>query len=256
VTISRPCGEHDPDVVTAAAIGVVAFVGAMLVHEGLGHAGACVALGGRAIVFPVWTQTSVQKPAIVAAGPLANLLFGGIALAFVSRTHSAQDHLRYFAWLTAAFNLLNLTGYATLGAATGFGDWGVVLTAAHAQGFVRLAVALVAGAAYYGSLRILAAVGARYLTASTGWRWTVPPYVAAGIVACVATAMSGQGRPVMLVAVAASFGAGIGLPVLHDWGRRAAVTDPAALARHGGWRLASAIATVAFVWIGRGLSVP
>jgi hypothetical protein len=68
--------------------------------------------------------------------------------------------------------------------------------------------------------------------------------------------MSGQGRPILLVAVAASFGAGIGLPVMHDWGRRAAMTDPAELTRHVGWLLTSAIATVAFVWIGRGLSVP
>ena len=40
-----------PDLLTIAAIAIVATVTANFIHEGLGHGGMCVATGGRPLVL-------------------------------------------------------------------------------------------------------------------------------------------------------------------------------------------------------------
>jgi hypothetical protein len=40
-----------PDIPTLVAIAVVAYAVANVVHEGLGHSGTCVLVGGRPIVL-------------------------------------------------------------------------------------------------------------------------------------------------------------------------------------------------------------
>jgi hypothetical protein len=96
------------DPLTIAAIGLLVGALADFIHEGLGHGGACLLVGGKPTLltsmnfawdgsgFPRWTFRVVA-----AGGTIANLLAGTLALAMLRRPPSAV-HLHYFLWLFAA----------------------------------------------------------------------------------------------------------------------------------------------------------
>lgn len=216
-TVLHADAQAQDDTLTAAAIGALAFIATMIVHEALGHGSACAALGGRAVVYPVSMQCSIQSNWMVAAGPLANLVCGVALWSFFIRFRRPPVHIHRFLWLTIAFNLFNTAGYLGLGAATGFGDWGVVLGGISWP--LRVFLVVLAGALYYGFMCAVAVAGSGFLHNSRGWRLTLAPYLTAGIVACAAALRSPFGRGYLAMAAAASVGAGLGLPVMHDWGR-------------------------------------
>ena len=107
-----------PDLVTLAAIGVVAYLTANLVHEGLGHGGACLLVGGKAkAISSAWFECEIVgvspwgQRAVKAAGTVAKLLVGsGAALALV-RLRPRGAHVYYALWLLAMANLFPATGY-------------------------------------------------------------------------------------------------------------------------------------------------
>ena len=246
--------EHPDDhIPTAAAIGSLAFIATMIIHEGFGHGGVCAAIGGRIVLYPVSMQSNIDSRLMVAAGPLANLLAGAALWLLLTRSTRISTHLRYFLWLTAAFNLFNAAGYAGLGALTGFGDWGVLLRWTRLPWVFRIGVALLAGILYYVFMRALAFAAGGFL----GKRLVLAPYLAAGITAILAASLSRLGVGYLAVAAAASLGAGWGLLVIHDWGQASRRPFSAArLSRSNGWIFGSLVATIAFVvLIGRGLTM-
>ena len=112
-----------------------------------------------------------------------------------------------------AFNLFDAAGYFCLGAITGFGDWGVLLSAVPL--WWKVGLALFGGSLYYGSMHAVASSGSVFLRGissgpARGRHLTVAPNLAAGVVACAAAFMSPLGRSYVWVAAAASFGAGLG----------------------------------------------
>jgi len=69
-----------PDLLTIAAIAIVATVIADFIHEGLGHGGMCVATGGRPLVLStVHFECSADTRLVAAGGTLANLIFGTLS---------------------------------------------------------------------------------------------------------------------------------------------------------------------------------
>ena len=96
-------------------IGTLALIAMCLVtftHEGLGHGGACLALGGRVeLLTSSLFRCDRASPAIDAAGPLANLLLGLAALALRSRIAGRRVVLRLFLILVTAFSLFWDGGY-------------------------------------------------------------------------------------------------------------------------------------------------
>ena len=236
--------QPDNDIPTAAAIGALAFISTMMIHEAAGHGGVCALLGGRWTLYPVSMQCSIESRWMVAAGPLANLVAGSALWLWPWRGLSGS--LRYYVWLTMAFNWFNFAGYLGLGALTGFGDWGVVMGSA---GWVfKAVVALAAGGLYYVFMRAVAGAGT-----FRGRRATRAPYLAAGVVACGAAALGPLGPSYVAVAAAASFGAGTGLLAIQDW---AGDSRPDVLWRRYGWMATAIAATVPYlVVIGRGLRI-
>src|SRR5262249_14732043 len=127
-----PSPRHD--LLTVAAIGLVAYALANLLHEGLGHGGACLLVGGRPVVlsslhFDGDTEglTRGANRLIAAGGTLVNLLVGGIALAALSRSRRLPAQARYFFWLLAFVNLFHGTGYFLFSGVAGIGDWASVI---------------------------------------------------------------------------------------------------------------------------------
>jgi hypothetical protein len=131
-------GSRD-GVVTTTAIGVLASVLAAVVHEAMGHGGMCLALGGRPIrLTSLFLQCSLQRPLIAVAGPLANLVLGGIALGYARhlRQRRAYPHAQLFWWLLAVYDLFFGLGYLVFSGITGTG-W-VIAAAVAAIVFVAV----------------------------------------------------------------------------------------------------------------------
>jgi len=205
-------------------------------------------------------QCSVTSSILVAAGPLTNVVVGGMLWIILNRSHSIRVHMRYFLWLTMAFNMFDAAGYLGLGAITGFGDWGALLGTVKTLG--RVGLALGAALLYYGSMHAVASVGRDFLGRTSGGvargrRLTLAPYFSAGIVAAAAALVGPLGLSYVWVAVAASFGAGVGLLAIHDWGKSSVQPESETLLTRGsGWLVVSAVISALFVFVvGRGLTI-
>src|SRR5262249_54209746 len=127
-----PSPRHD--LLTVAAMGLVAYALANLLHEGLGHRGACLLVGGKPLVlsslhFDGDTEGLPRgaNRLIAAGGTVVNLLVGGIALAALSRSRTLPAQVRYFFWLLAFVNLFQGTGYFLFSGVAGIGDWASVI---------------------------------------------------------------------------------------------------------------------------------
>ena len=101
------------DRMTLVAIAIVAYALANLIHEGLGHAGTCVVVGGRLTALSAVhaecaaeSRSLLANSLITAAGTLANLLAGATAWLLLSRQEARLTSRRYFLWLLMTLNLL------------------------------------------------------------------------------------------------------------------------------------------------------
>ncbi len=142
--------ERSADLPTAAAVGIVAYAAANVVHELAGHCGAAAMLGGGCDYI---STTDIRLgpgtpldlfPVIAAAGTLANFAAAAIAIVLLRRWALAGAG-QLFLWLLAAINLFVGAGYLAVSPIVGFGDWHNILVALDA-GIVWRAGTAAAGA--------------------------------------------------------------------------------------------------------------
>jgi hypothetical protein len=145
----------DLDRLTVVVISALAYTLANLVHEGLGHGGACLLLGARptmlnAIFFDYDEATASEavRRAISAAGSIANVIVALPLLAWIRGRAPRSPHARYFLWLFCAVSLLTAFGYPIYSGAAGIGDWARVIDGARPAWAYRL-VLVVAGTLLY-----------------------------------------------------------------------------------------------------------
>lgn len=129
------------DLRTLVALGALAFVVKCVVHEAIGHGGACLLIGGEPIALSsAWWSGDYPGVSLDArrferaAGTLANLLVAASAAAALAAT---RRHARraghplgtgaFFLWLVLVTNLLSGGGYLMVDPLFGFGDWTAVL---------------------------------------------------------------------------------------------------------------------------------
>jgi hypothetical protein len=147
VETTTAAGSKD-DLLTLAALGIVAYIFCDLGHEIAGHGGVCLATGGQPASF---STTHFQclggwQPAITAAGILFNITFGATLWLTLRKERGLSSPMRHFLWLTMAYNLFSGWGYLVQSSVTDSGDW---------ANFLRL-------------------------TGQTGWRWSMIPVGIAG----------------------------------------------------------------------------
>ena len=124
-------GSSRLHVATLAAIGVLVYVIKNVVHEGLGHGGVCLLVGGEPVaISSAWWDGTYDGVSdwgvrwVAAGGTFANLILAGALLALWRPTHrlrSDRSAFGYFIWLLIVANLLSGGGYMMVDPIGGFG---------------------------------------------------------------------------------------------------------------------------------------
>lgn len=258
---------------TVAAIAVIAYAFANVLHEGLGHGGACLVTGCTPKVLSSMhfdgDTAGLSRAAtnfIQAGGTLANLLAAVLSFAWFRRDRAASVHTRYFAWLFGTVNLLHAAGYLLFSGVGNIGDWAEIVRGLQPAWAWRTSMAVLGGTTYWFSVRYALVTmgpfigGERPERYRSGLTLMLVPYVTGAALYLVA----GMFNPVGLVlvaisAVAASLGGTSGLA----WGPQylrgniipRASVSPAAIPRSTGWIVAAAgIALVFIAILGPGIT--
>lgn len=148
-----------PDRLTLVAISALAYIVEVALHEHLGHAVSCIALGSRVLEFGAFyvnCDSALLSPAgarlVALAGPAVSLMTGIGAFALLGRIPVAYRAAWYLTWLTGALGLMTATGYPLFSGISGLGDFGTTpdgaLSGATPEWLWRVALT-VAGAVGY-----------------------------------------------------------------------------------------------------------
>jgi hypothetical protein len=233
-------------------LGMLAFVCACVAHEAIGHAGACLATGGRIVLLTsVYARCAPGAPVIDAAGPLMNLVVAAMAWRVFAwrEPSSTMGQLAVFVF---AFNAMWGAGYFIYSAVLDIGDLTFVWRDLHATPpwLWRTVLGLLGVMLYRASLRVIAQ--------------RLPPklpvllaYVSAGALAVISVCFANTDLiPAMREAVSESLLASVGLAYLALFPRKFRATPVTVPVHVSGWFTMAAVPIiVAFLWsLGRGLS--
>jgi hypothetical protein len=256
------------DALTLAAVGVIAYVLSTLIHEAVGHGGACLLSGKTVIVIStVHMQCSVDSRLVQAGGTLANFAAAALFFALQRSASRSAPVLRFFYWLSMTINLLMATGYFLFSGIGAFGDWADFIAGLGPQRALRIALTVLGGLGYLLSAW-LALLAMRPLIGSDPVqrivrtrRLTHIPYVVGGALACIAASRNPAGWYLIALSAAAStFGGTSALLWMHHWLRDqkrfplGSELEPVPIARSWPWITAAvAFALVFIVVIGPGV---
>jgi len=255
------------DRATIIAISALAYSLANVVHEGLGHGGACILLGARPTMFNAiffnYDETtasgSVQR-AISAAGSILNLIVGLPLVGLLRSRVRLSPRWRYFLWLFCAVNLLTAFGYLLFSGIGGIGDWARVIEGARPAILFRLAL-VVSGALLYFVIapRLLMPALDPFLgrepdaRVARARRLSLVPYLAGSGTMVVAGLLNPLGMKIVLISAAAASLGGTSLLAWYPAIPRApssfATDAPLEITRGIPWIVAAVIATVIFVLV-------
>lgn len=152
-----PDAASADDVLTVAAIGLLAYASADIAHHLFGHGAACLALGGSIIsVSSIFVHCTLRGAPIDLAGPSANLVLGLIALLVTRAARELSASARLFWILTAAFNLLWFSLQLVFSAATRTDDWAWAMHVYGVTEPIRYGLIVIGAAAYVRTIRVVA----------------------------------------------------------------------------------------------------
>jgi len=211
-------------VLTVIAVGIIVHAATALLHEGLGHGGACLLVGGTPLRLTSASfdcnvaPTRVAAGKIVAAGgTIINLITGAIAL-WLFRRSSDHGTRRFALWLFAATNIMVGLGYFFYSGVSNIGDWADVIHDENPTWLWRTLIAAGGFAAYCWATvqlyRLLATIvrgdaDERYKLAN---KLSLIAYVTGVLIACAAGLFNPGGVLILLISsTAASLGGTSGL---------------------------------------------
>lgn len=254
-----------PDCWTVAAIAIVAYALASVLHEGAGHGGACLLTGGQPqAMSSVFFTCNREGRLVDAGGTIANLA-AGLIFWLASRGVSRAARWRYFLWLSMTINLLQGTGYFLFSGVANIGDWAAFFRGFEPAWLWRAGLTMLG----IGSYGLCVWIAVREMRPFLGHedaerlprakRLTLVPYFTGGIFSCVAGMLNPVGMILVAIsAAAASFGGTSGLAWMWQLlrGRRVPpqVREMPPLTRSRGWLLAAAVVGALFIaFLGPGL---
>ena len=253
--------EPDPsDTATIVGIAIIAYIVATMLHEAVGHGGACILVGGRAIeVTTVSMDCGADSRLVMAAGTGMNVLAGALFFVLGRMTSPASPRLKYFLWLSMTLNLFMAAGYFAFSGIGGFGDWALFIKGLGPEWAWRVGMTIFGVAAYMSVARLSLLELRPLIGSDTAQRYVRAvrlsklPYFAGGILACVAGALNPQGWIlVVLSAGASTFGGTSGLLWAIDWLKGSRIplgSEPVPLPIRKSWPWIATAAVMAAVFI-------
>jgi len=207
------------DWLTIAAIGVVVFLLQNLLHEGVGHGGACLLVGGRPVALSTayfdCDLTGLPDPSrriVASAGSLLNAALGLLCWVAVRGRQRFLPRFRYFLWLLMSVNLLGATGYLLFSGVLGAGDWMVVVDGLQPAWVWRWGLVVAGLALYLLSTWISLGVLNEFIGGDEparfgrGGKLTVIPYLAGSSTTTISSFFNPLGGVFVLTSAAATFG--------------------------------------------------
>jgi hypothetical protein len=248
-------------VIALAAMGVTAYGSCDLLHELVGHGGACVATGGQAVTFSSFHFQCLggAQPFVCAAGILANIVAGLVFWIVLRRAPRLPAAARYFLWLVLAYNLFSAWGYIVTSTISDSGDWANALRGTALPRQAKGGMALLAGGFYLASIFVAASWLRTYVGFGLPrrvWRLIFVPYLAAALMAATAAMLSGilTRREALTAAISTTLGTWgfLFLPVALLFLRRQRETvsenqAPDVVSFGWSWMVVAVILTIVFV---------
>ena len=248
------------DLPTVCSIAIVAYLMANVLHEGVGHAAVCRAVGCRPQILTTayveWEAGFASDAAqrlISAGGTLVNLLAGLAFAALLQIFRTAGGPVRYFLWISTAVNILVGTGYFLFSGVIGIGDWIRVIDGWEPSSFWRTSLAVMGTVLYVGaimfSLRLLAPlIGGQPGAIRRAVRLTTVPYVLGSVASTLGSLLNPMGAILVVISFAAHLGGTSGLAWMAQmfttrWFSLADGT-PIDIPRQWSWMIAAAILLV------------
>lgn len=248
------------DPLTIVCVALAAYMVSNLLHEVVGHGGACLTVGGRPLaVSTVDMQCSVDHRLVTAGGTIVNLLAAALFCALGRAAGPRNVVWRYFFWIAMTLNMFGAAGYFAFSGVGGFGDWAVFIRGFEPAWAWRVGLALFGALAYLLAIRISLLelrplIGSdrrgRY---SRGVQLSRLPYFAGGTLACLAGALNPAGWILVALSAAAStFGGSSALLWMMEllrggWIPPGSAPDPPPIPRSWGWIATAAIG--ACLWV-------
>jgi hypothetical protein len=257
--------KNGPDLLTLASLALVAYALANVVHEGIGHGGTCLLVGGRPLVLTSmhFQGDTEGLPAradrlIAAGGTIANLVAAALALPWLRWGRDRSPAAWTFAWIFASVNLLQATGYPLFSGVGGIGDWAAVTRGWTPEWLWRVALAVMGGVCYFLSVLWAMKTLATRLEETgrarvkAAYVYTLTPYLVGGALYVAAGLVNPAGMMLVAVsAVAASFGGTSGFAwgplLLHDPDIPSASGPVGLLTRSWGWVALAGVVGGAFI---------
>lgn len=187
---------------TVIAIAIIAYAGANITHEIIGHCGSVALLGGKCNFISTTdlklaTEIPTWKFRIVAiAGSGANCLAGLMWLWLLRTWRNSTPALRYFLWLSVCVNLFLPSTYLLTSPLIMFGDWYNIIIDLPREFGWRIAMTAGGTVACWFSFRLcrtelgkLIGFGGKSAQ-SHAWGLVVPAYVIGGATAISAALFS------------------------------------------------------------------
>lgn len=252
---------------TVVAITAIVHALGSLLHEGLGHGGACLATGAHPVsLTSVYFDCSRNNRWVSAGGTLVNFAAGFLCWLLLRRSRESSPRLRFFLWLLMTLNLLDGAGYFLFSGVGNIGDWADVIRGLQPTWAWHAGLAVFGAALYFLLVCVAGRELLRFLPAGED-RWraarrlTLLPYVAGGIISCIAGSFNPQGMIfVAISAAAASFGGASGLAWMSWFMARSPRWFPSSsepfrpLTRSRGWIIAGCVVgTLLIFGLGRGV---
>ena len=220
---SHPSKGKTVDLLTVASLGVIAFIVQNVIHEGFGHGGACVLVGGDPVALSTayfdcdynGVSTAGRK-FVAAAGSLLNVATAVLFLAWLRRV-SSNGALRLFLWLSVALGLLTGTGYLLFSGVLNVGDWAVIIDGYEPHALWRILLTIAGIGLYLGCIAFLLKELARYVgIEEPGWLKTaflvtIIPYFTGSVGSTIGAFLNPISPVLIATSAAAAFGGASGL---------------------------------------------
>lgn len=207
------------DLLTILAVGILSFIIKNVLHEAVGHGGACLMMGGTPLALSSahfeCDTTSVSKTGIrfiASAGTLVNFLFAYIFWLAFNNQDFKSDTLKYFFWFAMVSNFFVAAGYPLFSGIIGVGDWVNVVEDWQPVWLWRIILTII-GLLLYGygvwfALREMKTLVGSHSTERLvrAFQLTLFPYLAGATVSSLGAWFNPIGSFVVFTSAAAAFG--------------------------------------------------